>query len=46
MSDREDWTTRVTGTGCPLCAPRPESNDYWDLIVPLSVWFNRREIEQ
>jgi diadenosine tetraphosphate (Ap4A) HIT family hydrolase len=37
MGDRDDWATKVAGSGCPLCAPRPESNDYWDLIVPLSV---------
>jgi diadenosine tetraphosphate (Ap4A) HIT family hydrolase len=37
MSDRDDWSARVSGTNCPLCAPRPESNDHWDLIAPLSV---------
>ena len=37
MSDRDDWTARVSGAGCPLCAPRPASNDYWDLIAPLSI---------
>ena len=37
MSDRDDWTARVSGTNCPLCAPRPQSNDHWDLIAPLSV---------
>jgi diadenosine tetraphosphate (Ap4A) HIT family hydrolase len=37
MSTRDDWTTRVSGTNCPLCAPRPESNDYWDLIAVLSI---------
>jgi len=37
MSDRDDWTARITGANCPLCAPRPESNDHWDLIAPLSA---------
>lgn len=37
MNDRDDWKTRVSGTGCPLCAPRPASNDHWDLIAPLSI---------
>ena len=37
MSDRDDWASRVSGAHCPLCAPRPESNDHWDLIAPLSV---------
>jgi hypothetical protein len=32
-----DWRARVSGLGCPLDAPRPESNDYWDLIATLSV---------
>jgi diadenosine tetraphosphate (Ap4A) HIT family hydrolase len=27
----------VNGDGCWLCAPRPDSNDYWDLVAPLSV---------
>jgi hypothetical protein len=27
----------VAGEGCLLCAPRPESNDHWDLIATLSV---------
>lgn len=36
MSDRDEWNARVAGTGCPLCAPRPESNDHWDLVAPLS----------
>jgi diadenosine tetraphosphate (Ap4A) HIT family hydrolase len=34
---RDEWNARVAGTGCPLCAPRPESNDHWDLVVALSV---------
>ena len=24
-------------TNCPLCAPRPTSNEHWDLVVRLSV---------
>jgi diadenosine tetraphosphate (Ap4A) HIT family hydrolase len=37
MSESDDWTARVSGTGCPLCAPRQASNDQWDLIAPLSM---------
>jgi diadenosine tetraphosphate (Ap4A) HIT family hydrolase len=35
--DRPDWDRKVKGEGCGLCAPRPESNDHWDLIATLSV---------
>ena len=35
--DRSNWDARVAGSGCPLCAPRPESNAHWDLIAPLSI---------
>ena len=37
MSERDDWNARVAGIGCPLCAPRPESNDHWDFIATLSA---------
>ena len=38
MSDlHPSWEARVRGDACPLCAPRPESNDYWDLVAPLSI---------
>ena len=35
--NRTDWDRRVKGDGCPLCAPRAESNDHWDLIATLSI---------
>jgi diadenosine tetraphosphate (Ap4A) HIT family hydrolase len=35
--DRVLWDTRVSGAACALCAPRPESNDHWDLIATLSI---------
>ena len=35
--DRTAWDNSVNGDGCVLCAPRPESNDHWDLIAPLSI---------
>jgi diadenosine tetraphosphate (Ap4A) HIT family hydrolase len=35
--DRTAWQALVQGAGCPLDAPRPASNDYWDLVAPLSV---------
>jgi hypothetical protein len=37
MSERDDWVAKVAGDGCPLCAPRPESNDHWDYIATLSA---------
>jgi len=37
MSARDDWDVRVSGTACPLCAPRPDSNDHWDLVAVLSA---------
>ena len=37
MDDRADWQIRVEGAGCPLCAPRAESNDHWDFIETLSA---------
>jgi diadenosine tetraphosphate (Ap4A) HIT family hydrolase len=36
MSDAE-WQAKVRGAGCPLDAPRAESNAEWDLVVPLSI---------
>jgi diadenosine tetraphosphate (Ap4A) HIT family hydrolase len=35
--NRTDWERLVTGQGCPLCSPRPDSNDHWDLIAALTV---------
>ena len=32
-----DWDRLVLGTGCPFDQPRPESNNFWDLVAPLSV---------
>ena len=37
MNARDDWETRVSGAACPLCAPRPASNDHWDLVETLSA---------
>ncbi len=31
------WQDLVRGIDCPYDAPRAESNDYWDLIAPLTV---------
>lgn len=35
--DKTAWLALVDGHGCALCAPRPASNDHWDLVAPLSV---------
>jgi diadenosine tetraphosphate (Ap4A) HIT family hydrolase len=35
--DQDRWIEIARGTGCPLCSPRPPSNEHWDLIAPLSV---------
>src|SRR5215471_304355 len=32
-----DWQARVRGVECPLDAPRPPSNEHWDLIATLSI---------
>jgi diadenosine tetraphosphate (Ap4A) HIT family hydrolase len=37
MDAKGAWQTRVAGAACPLCAPRPESNDHWDLVAPLTA---------
>jgi diadenosine tetraphosphate (Ap4A) HIT family hydrolase len=35
--DAAEWSRLVEGRECPMDAPRPSSNDYWDLVAPLSV---------
>jgi diadenosine tetraphosphate (Ap4A) HIT family hydrolase len=35
--DKLGWQTLVDGDGCQMDAPRPASNDFWDLVAPLSV---------
>jgi diadenosine tetraphosphate (Ap4A) HIT family hydrolase len=35
--DKAGWQTLVDGAGCPMDAPRPASNEFWDLVAPLSV---------
>ena len=37
MKARDDWATRLSGVACPLCAPRPASNEHWDLVATLSA---------
>jgi diadenosine tetraphosphate (Ap4A) HIT family hydrolase len=37
MSERDAWIAKLAGDGCHLCAPRPASNDHWDLVATLSV---------
>jgi methyltransferase (TIGR00027 family) len=37
MPDTTKWTALVAGAGCALDAPRPASNEYWDLVGQLSV---------
>ena len=32
-----EWAARVSGVQCPLDAPRPVSNDQWDLVSTLAV---------
>jgi diadenosine tetraphosphate (Ap4A) HIT family hydrolase len=32
-----EWQSLVNGVGCQMDAPRPTSNDFWDLVAPLSV---------
>jgi len=35
--DKLAWQALVEGAGCQMDAPRPASNDYWDLVAPLTV---------
>ena len=35
--DKTAWQALVAGEGCGMDAPRPASNDFWDLVAPLSV---------
>jgi diadenosine tetraphosphate (Ap4A) HIT family hydrolase len=35
--DKTAWEALVDGAGCQMDAPRPESNDFWDIVAPLSV---------
>ena len=35
--DKTAWQTAVGGRGCGMDAPRPVSNEFWDLVAPLSV---------
>jgi methyltransferase (TIGR00027 family) len=37
MTDAAAWAKRVAGDACPMDAPRPASNDYWDLVGQLTV---------
>jgi diadenosine tetraphosphate (Ap4A) HIT family hydrolase len=30
------WQTMLDGAGCPMDAPRPDTNAYWDLVAPLA----------
>jgi methyltransferase (TIGR00027 family) len=36
-ADKAAWALRVGGASCPLDAPRPASNEYWDHVATLSV---------
>ena len=37
MTNREAWEKSVRGVGCPMDAPRPDSNDSWDLVAKLGI---------
>jgi diadenosine tetraphosphate (Ap4A) HIT family hydrolase len=37
MANTTRWATKVAGRGCPLDAPRPDSNEHWDLVARLTV---------
>ena len=38
MSDaKQEWASRAAGAGCPMDAPRPASNEYWDLVAQLTT---------
>jgi diadenosine tetraphosphate (Ap4A) HIT family hydrolase len=35
--DKTAWQALANGANCPMDAPRPASNEYWDLVAALSV---------
>jgi len=35
--DDSRWSRFALGTGCPLDAPRPGSNEHWDFVAALTV---------
>src|SRR5262245_61117347 len=35
--DNERWDAFLRGEGCPLDAPRAESNEHWDFVATLAV---------
>ena len=38
MNDgKQEWATRAAGAGCPMDAPRPASNEHWDLVGQLTT---------
>ena len=36
-ADRDAWQELTGGARCPMDAPRPASNEFWDLVAALSV---------
>jgi hypothetical protein len=36
-STEADWLARVHGQHCPLDAPRPSSNEFWDHVATMTV---------
>jgi hypothetical protein len=41
--DKLVWQTLVDGGRWQMDAPRPASNDFWDLVAPLPVSSSDRE---
>jgi len=37
VTDKAAWERSVRGVDCPMDAPRPDTNDAWDLVAKLSV---------
>ena len=37
VMDNSRWEQFARGAGCPLDAPRPDSNQHWDFVTNLSV---------
>jgi diadenosine tetraphosphate (Ap4A) HIT family hydrolase len=35
--DSSHWEQFARGTGCPLDAPRPAANEYWDFVAAFTV---------
>ena len=36
-TEKNKWDRWAGGIDCPMCQPRPESNEYWDFVARLNI---------